>query len=461
MNKLWVLCCLLGGLACHPPGVEEAGQPLRPNILLIMADDLGQEWISCYGADSIETPRIDQLAREGLRFTHAWSMPQCTPTRVTLLTGQYPFRHGWVNHWDVPRWGAGCHFDPEENMTFARVLKSAAYHTAIAGKWQINDFRVQPDILQAHGFDDWCVWTGFETGNPPSAERYWDPYLHTREGSRTYAGEFGDEVFADFLIKFAAQHPDSPWMMYFPMCLPHGPLTSTPLEPELPTYQAMIRYVDHLTGKMVDALDSLGMLDNTLIIWTADNGSSRGITGYQQGNAVEGAKARLGKGGTAMPFIARGPGIPAGKVSKALVDFSDLFPTLAAWAGAELPRDFPLDGKSFLPVLKGAEHSDRDWVLSMGCCPAALQSGRVVPRDPFIRRAIGNEQYKLIVNEVRQPEALFDLAADPFQRVNLLTRSAIIPDGARKLVEAIATFPARDAAPRYQPLPPQSWDRKE
>jgi len=95
----------------------------RPNIVFIMVDDLGKEWISAYGAENIETPHVDHLAETGMKFTNAYSMPQCTPTRVTLLTGQYPFRHGWTNHFDVPRWGSGAHFDPERNASFARVLR--------------------------------------------------------------------------------------------------------------------------------------------------------------------------------------------------------------------------------------------------------------------------------------------------------------------------------------------------
>ena len=157
----------------------------RPNIIFIMVDDLGPEWLSCYGGEEMETPNLDRLAKEGMRFTNAYSMPQCTPTRATLLTGQYPFRHGWCNHWDVPRWGAGCHFDSKYNITFARVLKNAGYVTAAAGKWQINDFRVQPDTMEKHGFDEHCMWTGYESNNPPSAKRYWDPYIHTKQGSKT------------------------------------------------------------------------------------------------------------------------------------------------------------------------------------------------------------------------------------------------------------------------------------
>ena len=198
---------------------QAVAESSRPNILFIMVDDLGPEWISCYGGLEVKTPQIDALARGGMRFTNAYSMPQCTPTRVTLLTGQYPFHHGWCNHWDVPRWGAGCHFDPNKNITFARLLRSVGYVTAIAGKWQINDFRVQPGVLKDHGFDEWCMWTGYEGQNPPSGQRYWDPYVFASgERSRTHKGQFGPDVYADFLVDFLRRHRDQPMLLYFPMC---------------------------------------------------------------------------------------------------------------------------------------------------------------------------------------------------------------------------------------------------
>lgn len=146
------LAVLVLALATHCVA-QRSGAERPPNVVLVLADDLGPEWIGCYGGEEAETPRIDRLALEGLRYTQAWSMPKCTPTRVTLLTGQYPFRHGWVNHWDVPRWGGGAHFDAGRHQTFARMLGDAGYRTAIAGKWQIDDFREEPDDLARHGFE--------------------------------------------------------------------------------------------------------------------------------------------------------------------------------------------------------------------------------------------------------------------------------------------------------------------
>ena len=187
----------------------------KPNILFILVDDLGKEWVSAYGAEDIETPNVDRLAATGMKFENAYVMPQCTPTRLSFMTGQYPYRHGWVNHWDVPRWGGGCSYDWNRNPSLARVVKDAGYATAVAGKWQVNDFRVQPEAMVDIGFDEYCMWTGGEGGNPPSDIRYWDPYIHTKQGSRTYDGEYGPDIFTDFLLEFIEDNKEGPFFAYF------------------------------------------------------------------------------------------------------------------------------------------------------------------------------------------------------------------------------------------------------
>ena len=141
MNRI---ACLALVLLLAPLVRAEDATDARPNIIFILLDDLGKEWVSCYGAENIETPNVDALAASGIRFNNAYSMPQCTPSRATFLTGQYPFRNGWVNHWDVPRWGVG-YFDWKKNPSIGRVMKAAGYATAAAGKWQINDFRIHPE----------------------------------------------------------------------------------------------------------------------------------------------------------------------------------------------------------------------------------------------------------------------------------------------------------------------------
>ena len=305
-------CALLAAIAVSLASVSSAAE--RPNILLILVDDLGKEWIDCYGGEDIATPHIDRLAANGMKFHNAWCMPQCTPTRVTLLTGQYPFRHGWTNHWDVPRWGSGGHFDASRNTSFASVLRDAGYATCAAGKWQIDDFRVEPGAMDEAGFDDWCMWTGYEKGNPPSGERYWNPYIFAKAtGSKTYNGQFGPDVFCQHLCDFIDENRERPMLLYYPMVLTHGPLTTTPNnrdeQDRNALFAGMVRYTDKLVGKLVNSLDDAGVRDRTIIIFTTDNGTG-GMRNRRLGRLVRGGKAKMSEhNGTAMPFVVNCPGL--------------------------------------------------------------------------------------------------------------------------------------------------------
>jgi len=435
----------------------------RPNIIFAMVDDLGKEWISCYGAEEIQTPHIDQLAQCGLRFENAYSMPQCTPTRASLLTGQYPFRHGWVNHWDVPRWGRGCHFDPVANPSIARVLKNAGYQTCVAGKWQINDFRIQPRILNQLGFDQFMMWTGFEAGNPPSAQRYWDPYLFTKEGSKTYTGEFGPDLCNKFILDFIDQQSkDEPFFVYYPMILTHGPLTTTPHQPnasKAEQFRAMVEYMDILMGRILQKLDESGLRQNTIVVWTTDNGTG-GFSNRLNGRRVSGAKGKTLENGTCQPFIVSCPGIvPEGQTTDALTDFTDLLPTFAEIAKAQLPKGHLLDGQSLASVYLGkALDGPRKWIMSMGGGPGTYNDeGRVINLRTYRDRVIRDKRYKLYVENDRSSVKLVDLKEDPDELTNCLDDPELIE--VRKQLEAVEkSFPPQDASPRYTPLPAQKWD---
>ena len=438
----------------------------KPNILLIMVDDLGKDWISCYGADNIQTPNIDALANGGLKFDNCYSMPQCTPTRATLLTGQYPWRTGWTNHWDVPRWGVG-YFDWAHYTTFANILKSAGYATAIAGKWQINDFRLEPQALEKHGFDDWCMWTGYEAHNPPSAERYWDSYIHTRSGSRTYPGKFGPDIYCDFLIEFLRSHRDQPMLLYFPMALTHGPLVTTPLKPDVEgkfeKHVAMVEYTDYLVGRLVQTLDELGIRDRTIVFFTTDNGSGGGVRGTIGGRRPTGGKASNYEGGVCEPLIVNCPGtVPAGRSTTALTDFSDLLPTFADLAGAKVPDQLEIDGHSIAPVVLGRERdSSRQWILAMGHGPARLDQQGVRARDDYSDRVLRDKRYKIWVQPNRQTTALYDLATDPLEQQNLIdSRRPEHVAALTRLQSHIDSMPMVDARPKYRPRAPNAWDKK-
>jgi len=439
----------------------------NPNILFIMVDDLGKEWISSYGAEGITTPNIDKLAADGMRFENAWCMPQCTPTRVTLLTGQYPYRHGWTNHWDVPRWGAGAHFDPTMNPSFPRQLREAGYKTAAAGKWQIDDLRVEPEAMDEAGFDRWCMWTGYETGVKASAERYWNPYIAMDGQSKTHAGKFGPDLYCDFLVDFIKANKDAPMFLYFPMCLTHGPFTSTPDEPDVKgrdSFPAMVRYTDKLVGRLVVALQEAGIRDKTYIVFTTDNGTGMGMKNKRNGTMVAASKMKMVEAGTAVPFIVTGPGIKPGSTTDALIDFSDLAPTFTALAGTAMPEKYVIDGKSFAPLLQGkADDSTRDWIVSMGGSPAKLRDGRVVPKDPYDERVLRDKRYKLWVDGRSEITKLFDMQEDPWEETNLLEVAEVEPEHVEAIAKfkaALATFPDTDAAPTYKKNSPQPWDRK-
>ncbi len=442
-----------------------AGGAERPNIIFIMADDLGPEWISAYGAQDIQTPNIDRLAASGMKFEIAYSMAQCTPTRVTLLTGQYPFRHGWVNHWDVPRWGAGCHFDPRYNITFARLLKEAGYSTAVAGKWQINDFRIQPDVLRRHGFDEWCMWTGYEAHNPPSAERYWNPYIFTHlVRSRSYPGRFGPDVYNQFVLDFLQRHRHEPMLVYYPMVLTHGPVVHTPHEPDassrLDKHKAMVRYMDHLVGRLVQRLEQLGLRRRTIVIFSTDNGTAGGIEGRMNGRLVRGGKAKLTETGVRQPFIVSGPGlVPEGVSTDALTDFTDLLPTFVELAGAKLPQGVTLDGRSIAKVILGQDkQGPRHWIMAMGYGPARLDERGVRPVADFADRVVRDQRFKIHVVGGK-PAALYDLREDPTEQNNLIDSSRPEHVAAKtRLAAVVGSFPKSDARPKYDPLPPQPWD---
>jgi len=468
MKNLLLFGLLFSLVGCNNTPSSTIGSS-RPNIILIMVDDLGKEWISHYGAEEISTPNIDALATSGMTFNNVYSMPQCTPTRVTLLTGQYPFRHGWVNHWDVPRWGGGAHFDENMNPSIGMEMKKAGYTTCIAGKWQIDDFRIEPDALTKNGFDEYCMWTGYETGIEASINRYQDPYLFTKNGSKTYKGEFGPDVFKNFIIDFIDNNKDKPMFIYYPMVLTHSPFVNTPLQTatdNLGTHKAMVNYTDKITGEIIQALENAGIRENTLVIWTTDNGTSGAITGKINGRMVKGGKAKTIESGINAPFIASWPSkIKPRQVSDALIDFTDFYPTFLDLAGVDFKKNnqaFTIDGQSFKGVLlEGENASNRAWILGMGGGNhAALTQNGVENQYIFRDRVLRNKKYKLYINSEREAESFFDLQLDPEEKVNLLDslNSEERKNNFQQLYEVLQSFPLKDNDPIYQANPAQSWD---
>lgn len=469
MNKCFsklVISCGLFAASAACIALENQGDE-RPNILFILADDMGKEWVSSYGAQGIKTPSIDKLAAEGMRFNNAWSHPQCTPSRVSLITGQYPFRNGWVNHWDSPRWGQ-AYLDSEQNQSMAKVMQSAGYATVAAGKWQVNDFRIEPDAMTRHGFDGYAMWTGYESGNPASAERYWDPYIHTKDGSRTYQGQFGEDVFSNFILDFIEQKKDQPWFAYYAMNLPHGPLTTTPLKAEIQSqiekHKAMVEYADFILARMLRELESMGERENTIIVWTTDNGTARNIVGDLNGRTVRGGKTLTTENGINSPFIVNGPGIvPSGVVTDALVDFTDILPTFAELAETKVPSSYTLDGQSFSSLILGqSKDSKRDYILSMGGKNEAEVSEQGVENKYVYRdRVVRDKQYKLFVkaSPERGYEKLVNLHNDVEEKINLLdSKDPKVIAAKNALIKVVEGLPEKDNDPKYRRKEKLDWD---
>ncbi len=466
MSRYMILLCLLTVVGCRE--TDETKGSEKPNIVFILVDDLSKEWVSHYGAEDIETPNVDKLAESGMTFHNFYSMPQCTPTRLSFLTAEYPFSHGWVNHWDVPRWGGGAHYDEKLNPTLIPKIKEAGYKTAIAGKWQIDDFRVEPDALTKIGFDEYCMWTGWEEGIPASAERYQNPYLFSgKSASHTYSNAFGPDIFTKFITDFIEESKDEPFFVYYPMVLTHTPFVNTPDEQapnKLGKHKAMVRYTDKITGQIVEALEKAKVRDNTIIVWTTDNGTTGQVSGRLNGRMVKGGKGGTKESGINQPFIVSWPShIKPGHETEALIDITDLLPTFVDLVNpASLPDHSKLGGRSFKNLLTGVSiDSERSWILGMGGKNNARLTEEGVENQYVYRdRVLRDKRFKLCISTNGSPEAFYDLKEDPSEDKNLLG----ILEGQeqkmsyKKLMEVAAQFPKEDNEPKYEPNAAQEWD---
>jgi arylsulfatase A len=352
---------------CLGVGRQSSAKSLnnKPNIVLIMADDLGYECLGCYGGKSYKTPVLDNLAATGMRFEHCYSQPLCTPSRVKIMTGQYNFRN-YVNFGVL---------DPKQK-TFGHLLRNCRYATCVVGKWQLYgsvdqsaEVRGTGCLPEQAGFDEHCLWQINNRGS-----RYKDPVMVQNGKPRDdLQGKYGPDISCDYALDFIERHETGPFLLYFPMALVHAPFLPTPdsedwEKPEHKNnakyFPDMVAYMDKITGRIIGKLDELGLREKTLILFVGDNGTARNIRSKIDDRVIRGGKSLTTDGGTHVPMIANQPGvIPAGKVCGDLVDFSDFVPTLADAVLAEIPRDMPIDGRSFMPQLRGEKGNPREWIF--------------------------------------------------------------------------------------------------
>ncbi|MHC4076027.1 MAG: sulfatase-like hydrolase/transferase, partial [Planctomycetota bacterium] len=334
----------------------------------------------CYGNKKHRTANLDRLSQTGVKFETCWANPICSPSRAEIMTGRYGFRTGWYHNKLKVR-------EPliKNNLTIGQGMKKAGYATAIAGKWQLFG------EMNEYGFNEHCMWEknykGFKGpvegreakrdlgGVPGRAARYWYPSI-TKNGKPvpTGPGDYGPDIFVDFILDFINRTKQSPFFVYYPMCLPHrswdfeakkmGYLPVPQVDEKgRPTgkkvsgsLKSNVEYVDYLISRIVNHLDQIGIRNNTVVMFTCDNGT----TGYGKGH-VELER------GQKVPMIVNCPGTvkPLGSCDE-LIDFSDVLPTVLELAQDKLPAGYVIDGHSFAPLLLGGPFKGKDYIFS--CC---------------------------------------------------------------------------------------------
>ncbi len=365
-----------------------------------MADDMGYEALSVNGSESCKSPNLDKLADQGVRFTNCFANPLCTPSRAKIMTGQYNVRN-YVNFGLLDR----------GQTTFAHQLKAAGYKTCIAGKWQLGK---QTDSPQHFGFEQSCLWQHTRSGRSKENgknidRRFVNPLLEFNGKEKDYVnGEYGPQVCTDFVCDFIDRNKENPFLVYYPMILTHCPFDPTPDSTDWDpkrlgstTYKGdrnnpqrhfrdMVAYADKIVGQIVAQLEKSGVRENTLLIFTGDNGTDKPIVTSWNGTKVAGGKGTMTDAGTRVPLIASWPaGIKQpGRVVDDLVEFCDLMPTLCEVTGADLPPNYPGDGSSIVPVLQdNASARKKDWIYIWYSRSGHSDQGQVMVR---------NKQYSLL-----------------------------------------------------------------
>lgn len=432
----------------------------RPNIVVILLDNVGREWFGCYGSEEHCTPNIDRLAANGVRFANCYTTTVCGPSRVQMLTGRYPFRTGWYLHHDAALYSGGG-LDPKREVTYARVVRDAGYATGIAGKWQVNNLYDEPDAIARHGFDEQLVWPGSIDRDKVDASfitafqkaiakndavflaeatrnienRYWDAVM-LRNGKREVAhGRFGPDLFQDFAFDFYRRHQGKPFLFYHAMVLTHGqnvkqqvvPTTDNRANPpheEHALFAGMLRYADKQVGEIITELERLDLMKNTIVILASDNGTEKALSARANGRKVQGGLYQITEAGGNVPLIVYSPSLVKGGRTPALADFTDVFPTICELAHAKPPSSQKIDGQSFAPFLLGNSPAPRKWIFN----------------HYADERVVRDERFKLKNNG-----DLFDLDADPTEQ-HPLSKDAMPEVRAR--LQAVL-----DQMPESTPLP--------
>jgi arylsulfatase A-like enzyme len=412
----------------------------KPNIVFILADDLGYGDLGCYGQERIKTPNLDRMAAEGTRFTQAYSgSTVCAPSRCALMTGKH-MGHGTVRGNMRPEAGL-----TENEPTVASVLKKAGYRTALFGKWGLGGPGTG-SVPNTRGFDEFYGYLDQLHAHNCYPEHLWDNQNEAFLIDNWFNGRkvFSNDLFTERSVKFIERQGDRPFFLYAPYTIPHAnnelgrvqengmespddePYTSEPWKPVEKTFAASITRMDRDIGKMLDALKRKGLDDNTLVIFTSDNGPHREGNHdpdfFRSRGPLRGIKRDLYEGGIRVPAIARWPGkVPAGKASDAAWAFWDFLPSAAELGGVGAPAG--IDGASFVPALTGrAAGNSRTLYWEF--------------HERGFHQAVRRGDWKLVRQGPQQRLELFNLAEDIGETRNL---AADKPAVVRELEELFRT----------------------
>ena len=337
----------------------------KPNVILIMADDIGFEALSVNGSLSYNTPFLDSLASNGINFTKAFSQPLCTPSRVKLMTGKYNYRN--YEHFT---------FLNSNQKTFGNLFKDNGYKTAIVGKWQLNGLQineVEKHIAQDNerpykfGFDEYSLWQ--LTKLRAEGERFANPLIEQNgKVLERDINAYGPDIVSDYAVNFIRENKDQPFFIYYPMLLVHDPFVPTPDSPEwnsLDTrsksnrkfFKDMVAYMDKIVGKIITELKSQGVYENTLILFIGDNGTSSRLTTNTSQGQIRGAKGNTITHGIHVPMIASWPSmINNSRKYSGLINFNDFYATFSDILGVVDDSD----GTSMMDIFIGENIKNRE-----------------------------------------------------------------------------------------------------
>ena len=425
----WMLPCC---------GIAAASAATQPNIIFILADDMGTGDLGCYGGKQAPTPRIDQLAREGTRFTQYYSAaPICSPSRVGLLTGMFPARWRITSFLQDRQGNRACQqadfLDPAA-PSLARQLRAAGYATGHFGKWHMGGGRDVTDApkFAAYGFDENAsTWESPEPHPDITGGNWiWGPKDKIKRWDRT-------AFFVDKTLDFLQRHQSQPcFIQVWPddVHTPWVPDDHSAKGDTPANFQPVLREMDVQLGRLFDGLHKLGQDDNTLIVFASDNGALPTFKGARSAG-LRGSKLSLYEGGIRLPFIVRWPGhVAAGRVDDTTVlGGVDLLPSLCAISGAPLPKDVALDGEDLSAALLGKPATARQHPLfwEYGRNPNAFSYPQGRDRSPNV--ALRDGPWKLLVNADGSDAQLYNLTTDRAESTNV---AAAQPEIAKHLTTA-------------------------